>query len=104
MKRLTFDQLPAQGVHCAMIEVLDNNQYGLTVGIDTDTYWVEEHKNSLYLRESIDDINDDLSTIAIDNLFLHYPHQPEDMADMPSPFAEYTLIGQNLKLVNHTQH
>ena len=104
MRMLPFHQLPNQGIHVAMIEVLDNDRFGLTVAIDTETFWVGEPDEALYTRDTIEQVHADLSSIAVGHLFLHCPPQIGAIAGVPAPFSEYTLIGHNLAPEPHELH
>ncbi|MCK5881130.1 MAG: hypothetical protein KAG18_04585 [Sinobacterium sp.] len=105
MRRVCFKDLPANGVDVAVIEAQALNYFSVHVLLEGESFELMQDDTEIYHRPSVVDVNEDLSCLNIQDLYLHHSETFQNLAkDMDMNVPEFVHLGHHLSSVEHRLH
>lgn len=100
MRRVCFKDLPVTGVDVAVIEAQALNYFSVHVLLEGESFELMQNDAEIYHRHSVLDVNEDLSCLNIQDLYLHHSEGFQSLArDIDIP--EFVHLGHQLCSVEH---
>ena len=105
MRRVCFKDLPRGGVDVAVIEAQALNYFSVHVLLEGESFELMQDDKEIYHRPSVTDVNEDLSCLNIQDLYLHHSESFQSVAkDMEMNVPEFVHLGHKLSSVEHRLH
>ena len=104
MRRVCFKDLPVTGVDVAVIEAQALNYFSVHVLLEGESFELMQDDAEIYHRPSVLDVNEDLSCLNIQDLYLHHSEGFQSLAkdiNMSMDVPEFVHLGHQLSSVEH---